>query len=67
VQKSVTLRFLADDFFAKVGVKIGLSKNLEQDTIVEDRGGGSEEFFWPGWAGMYPSQTHTSVPSAGLP
>jgi len=51
VQKSGTLRFLADDFFAEVGVEIWLSKNLEQDTIVGDCGGGSEEFFWPGGGG----------------
>jgi len=47
VQKSGTLRFLADDFFTKVGVKIRLSKNLGQATILGDRGGESEEFFWP--------------------
>jgi len=51
VQKSGTLRFLADDFSPKVGVKIGLSKNLEQATIMGDCGVGSEAFFWPGGGG----------------
>jgi len=51
VQKSGTLRFLADDFFAEVGVEIWLSKNLGQATIVGDQGVGSEEFFWPGGGG----------------
>jgi len=36
VQKSGSLRFLADDFFAEVGVEIWLSKNLGQGTIVGD-------------------------------
>jgi len=53
VQKSGTLRFLAVDLFAKVVGKIWLSKKLEQDTIVRDCGGGSEEFFWP-LEGRYP-------------
>jgi len=47
VQKSGTLRFFWSTLFAEVGEKIGLSKNLEQDTIVGDCGGECEEFFWP--------------------
>jgi len=51
VQKSGTLRFLADDFICRNRLEIWLSKNLGQATIVGDCGVGSEEFFWPGGGG----------------